>query len=587
MITADLLRRVSLFAGLPDGERHTLASRSADVHLRQDEWLLLEGQAPAFFGLLEGSIGVFKTVHGHDRHITTYTPGDYFGEVPLLLGAPSLASLRALEPSRLARMDGDDFRELVGHCHVLNSEIMQTMVRRVERLQRVAIDSPLAFVHVVGRRLDLACYDLRDFLSRNRIPYHSIDIDDEASLALFTTEEFFAPDGPGAGIDRAGLETRRLPLLVLGDGRVFEAPTLREVADVLDLQTTPAHHEYDVVIVGGGPAGLAAAVYGASEGLRTLLVERRACGGQAGTSSRIENYLGFPAGLSGDELSARARQQALRFGAELLVARNAVTLEPGEAAQGVTCRHTVVLDGGDRIDASSVVLATGVHWRQLNLPELERFVGQGVYYGAAQTEALGLRGRNVFLIGGGNSAGQAAMMFANYADSVTMLVRGPSLAASMSQYLIDQLEAKDNIKVETGTRVTGVGGEQALEWIEIEQDGAAPQRRQADGLYVFIGATAETDWLPSAILRDQWGYLCTGRDVLDLLVEKGRPLWDTPRDPFLLETSVPGIFAAGDVRHGSVKRVASGVGEGSMSVALIHQYLAERARVKAARVTGA
>jgi thioredoxin reductase (NADPH) len=374
-----------------------------------------------------------------------------------------------------------------------------------------------------------------------------------------------------------------MPLVVLRDGRRMEAPSFRALADALGLQTAPRRDAYDVVIIGGGPAGLAAAVYGASAGLCTLLVERTACGGQAGTSSRIENYLGFPGGLSGDDLSSKAYQQALRFDAELLVARSVISIEPGDPTSSETAAHTIVLDDGTRLTTKTVVMASGVQWRQLDTPGVKRLTGHGVYYGASSMEALSLRGRRVHLIGGGNSAGQAAMKFSNYAESVTMLVRGPSLAASMSQYLIAQLASKENVTIETQADVISVEGDDHLEAINL---GVGPsrrrERRESDALFVFIGAYAQTDWLPEKLIRDQWGYICAGRDVMDLLAEHAVGTWPLERDPYLLETSVPGIFTAGDVRHGSIKRVASSVGEGSMAIAFVHQYLAE---VREARVT--
>jgi thioredoxin reductase (NADPH) len=327
-----------------------------------------------------------------------------------------------------------------------------------------------------------------------------------------------------------------------------------------------------VAIVGGGPAGLAAAVYGASEGLATVLIEREAPGGQAGTSSRIENYLGFPIGLSGDELGARALQQARRFGTEILVAREVVGVDPGQ----VGVEHAVLLDGGERVRARSVVLASGVSWRRLEVPGAEGLVGRGIYYGAARTEALNCQGQHVFLVGGGNSAGQAAMFFASYARKVSLLARGADLADTMSHYLIRQLATKGNIEVRTRSRIVRVEGEQRLEHIVVEDRATgALSTEPASAVFVFIGADAETRWLPEAIIRDDGGYVCTGRDVLDLIT-KDRSPWALARDPHLLETSVPGIFAAGDVRHGSMKRVASGVGEGSMAIAFVHQFLAER-----------
>jgi thioredoxin reductase (NADPH) len=554
MITAELLTRISLFAKVPDNERASLASRAADVHLRKDEWLLVEGQAPAFFGLLEGRIDVFKSVGGRDQRVSTYGPGDYFGEVPLLLGSPAIASLQATEPSRLMRLEPADFLYLVSHCPVMSSEITKTMAARVGRISQLAVDSQGPQVTVLGHAQDSECYKIREFLSSNRIGFI-----------------WRQPDNGSSNGGEAAA-----PVVVLADGSRLEAPSLRSLAKAVGLQTEPRHDSYDVVIVGGGPAGLAAAVYGASEGLRTLLVERTACGGQAGTSSRIENYLGFPGGLGGNELSERACRQALRFGAELVVSRPVERLDPADIGAEEGACHTVVLEEGIRISAQTVILATGVEWRRLRVPGIERLVGHGVYYGAARTEAMRMQGRTVHLIGGGNSAGQAALLFADYAKSVTMLVRGSSLAASMSQYLVNELEAKDNVTVETNAEVVGVQGADALEAIEVVTGPARRrERRDSDALFVLIGGQPATSWLPERIIRDQWGFVCTGRDVMDLLAERPPATWPLARDPYLLETSAPGILAAGDVRHGSIKRCSAGVGEGSTAIAVVHQYLAE------------
>ena len=320
---------------------------------------------------------------------------------------------------------------------MLNAEISKTMMSRVSRLREWTVETPPPTATVIGNGQDVDCYHLRDFLSRNRIPFTWRDTGDEVAA----------------------------PVVELAGGRRLVAPSFRELAEVLDLQTKPKLDHYNVVIVGGGPSGLAAAVYGASEGLGTLLVERMACGGQAGMSSRIENYLGFPAGLTGDELSARAFEQALGFGAELLVARSAVRLEVGDPASTAE-PHAVVLEDGTRVRTRTVILATGAVLRLLEVPGIERLVGHGVYYGAARTEAMRFNGKTVHLVGGGNSAGQAALLFSSYAESVTMLVRGNSLADSMSQYLIDQLTAKRNVTIETNVEVAGVEGNDALEAIE-------------------------------------------------------------------------------------------------------------------------
>jgi len=321
------------------------------------------------------------------------------------------------------------------------------------------------------------------------------------------------------------------------------------------------------VIIGGGPAGLAAAVYGASEGLSVLLVERKAPGGQAGTSSRIENYLGFPNGISGDDLSQRAFRQAVKFGAEVVLTREVQEIIPHPDAE-----YTIGLDGSDRVATKTVILATGVAWRRLEADGVDRFIGRGVLYGAARTEAPTVAGKRVFIIGGGNSAGQAALFFADYASSVTMLVRGEDLKRSMSQYLIDQIRNTENIHVEAHSQVVEVHGAERLESISILcSDSGETQTVPALSLFIFIGAAPRTDWLAGVVERDDRGFILSGPD---LLRDGKRPNgWPLDRDPWLLETSVPGILVAGDVRHGSTKRVASGVGEGANAVQFVHQYL--------------
>ncbi|HEY2818604.1 MAG TPA: FAD-dependent oxidoreductase [Casimicrobiaceae bacterium] len=556
MITAQQLQATPLLADVPEHELAVLASRAADVYLRRGDWLIQEGEVPAFFIVLSGRITVSKLVGGIERVINTYRSGDYMGEVPLLLGSPALASLRADEPTRVARLDPSDFHELIASCSSLNAQIMRTMATRVGYLQQMAVETPIATVKLIGHRFDLACHALRDFLARNRVSFRWHDIQDPEARAGLAA----APDPSEA-----------YPVVVLPDGTRLTTPSFRTVAERLGLQTRPSDGRYDVAIVGAGPAGLAAAVYGASEGLRTILIERHAPGGQAGTSSRIENYLGFPTGIAGDDLGNRALQQAKRFGAEIVVARDVV----GMAADPRDATRALILDGDNRIDARTIVIANGVSWRKLEIVGAEALVGRGIYYGAARTEAAGTRGLDIFLIGGGNSAGQAAMFFADYARTVTILIRAPSLATSMSHYLIAQLATKSNVTIEANSRVVGLEGDDHLDVIVLEdRRSGVRSRAQTQALFVFIGADADTAWLPPAVIRDERGYVCTGRDVVDL-VERRQGTWPLARDPYLLETSVPGIFAAGDVRHGSIKRVASGVGEGSMAIAFIHQYLVE------------
>jgi thioredoxin reductase (NADPH) len=398
---------------------------------------------------------------------------------------------------------------------------------------------------MLGHRWDTACHDLRRFLARNQIAFDWVTPDDPELAARWK--------GPLLGDGDS-------PAVRLSDGTVMVRPAARELARRLGLQIHSSRTEYDTVIVGGGPAGLAAAVYGASEGLSTLVVEREAPGGQAGTSARIENYLGFPHGVSGDELANRALQQARRLGAEILVTRSIERIDPHA--------RWIYLDGGEVLRARSLILATGVTWRRLAIEGFERLIGKGIYYGAARSEAAATQGLDIHLIGAGNSAGQAALFFANHARSVTLVVRGNSLDKSMSRYLVEQLRAKDNVAAALGSEVIGVHGADHLSAIDVADRARGEVRRVDCGaLFVFIGADAETAWLPLEIARDPRGYVLTGNDV----VRAGR--WGETRDPYLLETSVPGVFACGDVRLSPVKRVASAVGEGSMAIAFTHQYL--------------
>ena len=349
------------------------------------------------------------------------------------------------------------------------------------------------------------------------------------------------------------------PAIRVVDGKTVVRPTLRRVAELLGLATEAAAAEYDTVIVGGGPAGMAAAVYGASEGLHTIVVEREAPGGQAGTSSRIENYLGFPSGVSGDELASRALQQARRLGAEILVTRAITRIDAATRA--------VHLDGGDVLQARTIILACGVAWRQLSIEGFDRLAGKGISYGAARSDAASTHGLDVHIVGAGNSAGQAAILFSAHAQSVTILCRGEGLERSMSRYLIDQLAARSNIRVLDRTEVVAAHGDVSLEAIDVHNSATGETARlQSGGLFIFIGADAETAWLPTEIALDRNGYVLTGTDV----AAEGH--WELDRDPYLLETSVPGIFACGDVRFSPVKRVAAAVGEGSMAIAFVHQH---------------
>ena len=408
--------------------------------------------------------------------------------------------------------------------------------------------APYEGIRVVGVRWSARDHAVRDFLSRNRIPFQWLNPEQSAEAVEL--------------LHGKGIEDARLPVVLFGDGTALVQPTTTELANKVGLRTQAQEEFYDLVIVGAGPAGLAAGVYGASEGLRTLIVEASAPGGQAGSSSRIENYLGFPDGLSGEELGKRAFLQANRLGAEFLTQR--VTDVRTENQY-----HVVRMADGQEVTCRVCVIATGVSYCKLEIPGSERLAGAGVYYGAAQSEAQACRDEIVYLVGGANSAGQAAMHFARHAAQVHMLVRGDSLEKSMSKYLIDQIATTPNIRVETCTEVIGLSGESNLEQIVLRTP-RGEETRATSSLFIFIGAAPKTDWLPDEVLRDSKGFVLAGHDVKT----KGNGVWTMDREPYLLETSVPGIFVAGDVRYNSVKRCASAVGEGSIAIQFVHQYLA-------------
>ncbi|HEX2192013.1 MAG TPA: FAD-dependent oxidoreductase [Acidimicrobiales bacterium] len=407
-------------------------------------------------------------------------------------------------------------------------------------------------VRVVGHRYSARAHEVKDFLARNQVPFRWFDVESDTEASRLLT-------AVGAGRDS-------LPVVLTPDGAALRSPTTADVAGAIGLTTTPGLPFYDLIVVGGGPAGLGAAVYGASEGLRTVLVEREAIGGQAGQSSRIENYLGFPSGLSGGDLARRAATQARRFGAELLLVSEVTGLEVCGPAR------VVHLADGNKLSAHALLVTTGVSYRRLDVPGIDKLTGLGVYYGAATTEAVSCTDDVVFVVGGANSAGQAAVFFSRYARRVVVLVRGPSLDRSMSHYLIQQLTDRPNVEVRTGVEVVGVGGEDHLESLVLaDRATGATEELPASWLFVFIGADPHTDWVGEAVRRDGRGFILTGPD----LEVDGRPPpeWPLERLPYYLEASVPGVFAAGDVRHQSVKRVASAVGEGAMAVTLVHRYL--------------
>ena len=451
----------------------------------------------------------------------------------------------------MLKIDAADYHAVAALSPTISERVGELARVRIGGLQNIASHAPEPKALVIGSKWNEACTTLRRFLDRNEIRIDWIQPGERGA-----EEKWDGPLPP---------EGDQPVLRVLDGGKTVARPELRRVAELLGLQREAKESTYDTVVVGGGPAGLAAAVYGASEGLQTIVIEREAPGGQAGTSSRIENYLGFPSGVSGDELARRALQQASRLGAEILVTRSIERID--------TERRSIFLDDGDVLQAKTIILACGVSWRKVDIEGFERLTGKGVFYGASRSDARHVHGLDVHIVGAGNSAGQAALHFANHANKVTILCRGTDLGKSMSHYLVDQLGRRSNIDVRTDRSVCCAHGETSLEAIDIRTSSDELEERvPSGGLYIFIGADAETGWLPPEIALDPRGYVLTGPDV------SASGCWELDRDPYLLETSVPGIFACGDVRSSPVKRVAAAVGEGSMAIAFVHQYLREQDR---------
>ena len=548
MVTAEEIAAIPLFAGIGPEACERLSRAAADVVLGADDFAAHQGDEPALFALLEGRIEAVRLEDGVANVVGERKPGDIFGEVPLTLGMLFPVGFRAAEPSRVMRLEPRDYHALAALEPDVAREVGRLAADRMSGprgLQGLAAEQSSPRAVVLGERWDSACTELRRFLDRNQVSF-----------------TWLAPDAPEAPEVWGGPlpPAADLPVFRLTDGKTVVRPHHRRVAELLGLRTEPAAAEYDTIIVGAGPAGLAAAVYGASEGLRTIAIEREAPGGQAGTSSRIENYLGFPGGVSGEVLALRALEQARRHRAEILVTRT-ITRIDAEHRQ-------VHLDGGDVLRARTIILACGVAWRQLEIDGFDRLAGKGVFYGASRSEADATHGLDVHIVGAGNSAGQAAMYFSTHARSVTILHRGDTLGKSMSHYLVDQLARRPNIATRFGTEVVAAHGDVALEALEVRDVSTGEtERLDSGGLFIFIGADAETGWLPPEIALDERGYVLTGPEV------RATGRWQLDRDPYLLETSVPGIFACGDVRYGPVKRVAAAVGEGSMAVAFVHQFL--------------
>ena len=551
MLTAEEIAGITIFTGLSMDACDRLARVAADIRLAPGEFAVHAQDKRALFAVLEGRLETVNTVDGILRVVGGRGPGELVGEVPIALGTTFPFGFRAAEPTRLMRLEAEDYHAAVSQAPEVGERLGALARERIGNLQGITADTPPPRALVVGQRWDPATAQLRRFLDRNQVTFRWIT-PDAADGELVWGDPLPAPEDQ--------------PVIRVANEKTVVQPQLRRVAQLLDLATEAEAAEYDTVIVGGGPAGLAAAVYGASEGLSTIVIEREAPGGQAGTSSRIENYLGFPSGVSGDELAGRALRQARRLGAEIVVTRTITRIDAG--------RRQVHLDGGDVLRARTIILACGVSWRRLEIEGFEPLVGKGISYGAARSEASSVHGLDVHIVGAGNSAGQAALFFSTHARSVTILCRGEGIERNMSRYLAEQVAARANVAVRSMSEVAAVRGEERLEQIEVRdrQTGDA-EWLSSGGLFIFIGADAETAWLPPEIVLDRHGYVQTGPDVP---VEARAPIG---RDPYLLETSVPGIFACGDVRYSPVKRVAAAVGEGSMAIAFVHQFLRDEATV--------
>src|SRR3954451_9223596 len=494
MVTAEEIERVPLFDVLDQAQREQLALAAADVSLVAGEYAAAEGSERALFVVLEGRIEPVKSVDGIERVVGVRHPGDIFGEVPIALGTVFPVGFRAAEPSRVMRLEAPDYHAIASLVPDVAKQVGQLAAHRMSGLrglQGLAADPPPPRAVVIGHRWDTSCGELRRFLDRNQVTFS------------WLTPDMPAAEGRWGGPVAAEGD---LPAIRVIGGKTVIRPRLRRVAELLDLGTEAEVSEYDTVIVGAGPAGLAAAVYGASEGLRTIVVEREAPGGQAGTSSRIENYLGFPSGVSGDELASRALQQARRLGAEILVTRCIMRIDAEN--------RELHLDGGDVLRAKTIILACGVSWRHLSVEGFDRLVGNGVFYGAARSEASNAHGIDIHIIGAGNSAGQAALFFSTHARSVTIICRAESLDRSMSRYLIDQLALRPNIRTRTRSEVVAAHGDVSLEAIDVRNSETGETRRHdSAGLFIFIGADAQTAWLPPEIAVDSKGFVLTGPAV--------------------------------------------------------------------------
>lgn len=531
---------------LSDDEIAALAPLGTRTHLHDGEPLFQAGvHRGGFFVVLSGAVEVLDESGVAPRTVALHRTGQFTGDIDILARRTPLVTAVARGETELLRISSRDIHRLIGARPAIGDTLLRTFIARRE----LQLESGLGGIRVIGSSRSQAAFRLRELLSRNQVPFTWVDVDADPGVAEL--------------VRALGLEPGDLPAVSIGAQPLLRRPSLPELAEMVGLRRPPRADVYDLVIVGSGPAGLAAAVYGASEGLGVLVLDSVAPGGQAGASTKIENYLGFPTGISGAELTGRATVQAQKFGAELCSATSVVGLE----LDGVL--PVVRLDDGSGVSARSVLVATGADYRKLDVPGRERFDGLGVYYAATPMELTACRGQDVVVVGGGNSAGQAVMFLAQHVRRVRLLLRGGDLYRRMSSYLADRVKEAANVEVLYHTEIRRMVGDERLEGVEVEETRTgATHRISTAGVFSFIGATPRTGWLPPGIQADAKGFLLTGGDVV-------MPSREAPeRRPTVLETSHPGVFAAGDVRRGSVKRVAAAVGEGAMVIMFVHQHLA-------------
>lgn len=532
---------------LGDDEIAALEPLGTRVRLRDGEPLFQAGvRRGGFFVVLSGSAEVLDGAGNAPRSVALHEAGQFTGDIDILARRAPMVTAVARGDTEVLRISSSDIHQLISARPAIGDTLLRAFIARRED----QLESGLGGIRVIGSATSREAFRIRELLTRNQLPFTWVDVDEYPGIAEL--------------VGTLGLEPDELPAVAIGSQPLLRRPSLREVAERVGLRRSPRVDTYDLVIIGAGPAGLAAAVYGSSEGLRILVLDSIAPGGQASASTKIENYLGFPTGISGAELTGRATIQAQKFGAELCSATSVVGLDLDGATPAVR------LDDGSQVNARCVLIATGAEYRKLAVPGRERLDGVGVYYAATPMELTACRGQDVVVVGGGNSAGQAAMFLAQHTRRVWLLLRGGDLYRRMSSYLASRVESAENVEVLQHTEVRRLFGDERLEGVEVEETRTGATRRlDASGVFSFIGAAPRTDWLPQDIRCDTSGFILTGRDVQSPVGSTGM------REPATLETSHPGVFAAGDVRYQSVKRVASAVGEGAMVIMFVHRHLAE------------